>query len=216
MPAMGFYGGFADLLVAAAMGEWTEADDIEIGIALDSWLPTRGTRATGARNTAERLVIASGKRAPLTLPPAEKAMIFPEPFGPQAVVELLFSEVILIARRVKTQELHTYLAERALRDIRDPSTPPPSPADDSGRSAQRFAVQATVTTRFARAVAVLLPWGATFYAFTAPLVCEAVERIPWRARSKAVGAHAPGALFDASAFLSALAPEHLTIETTTA
>ena len=36
-------------------------DDIRIRIALDSWLPTQGTRMTGARNTAPRLVVAGGR-----------------------------------------------------------------------------------------------------------------------------------------------------------
>lgn len=44
IPAMGFYGGFADLLVTTAMGHSTStptsADEIKIAIALDSWHPT--------------------------------------------------------------------------------------------------------------------------------------------------------------------------------
>jgi short subunit dehydrogenase-like uncharacterized protein len=32
VPAMGFYGGFADLLVTAALGDWNRADTIEIMI----------------------------------------------------------------------------------------------------------------------------------------------------------------------------------------
>jgi hypothetical protein len=46
LPAMGFYGGFADLLATAAMGDWDSADEIRLGIALDSWRPTQGTRIT--------------------------------------------------------------------------------------------------------------------------------------------------------------------------
>jgi hypothetical protein len=62
---MGFYGGLGDLLATAAMGDWASADEIRIGIALDSWRPTLGTRLTGQRNTAPRLVITGGKLAPL-------------------------------------------------------------------------------------------------------------------------------------------------------
>ena len=47
IPAMGFYGGFADLLATAAMGNWDSADEVRLGIALDSWHPTLGTRTTG-------------------------------------------------------------------------------------------------------------------------------------------------------------------------
>ncbi len=62
LPAMGFYGGLADLLATAAMAGWETADAIDIAIALDSWEPTPGTRLTGKRNTYRRLVLASQYR----------------------------------------------------------------------------------------------------------------------------------------------------------
>jgi short subunit dehydrogenase-like uncharacterized protein len=46
VPSMAFYGGFADLVVAAALDDWYCVDSIEIMIGLDSWHPTRGTWAT--------------------------------------------------------------------------------------------------------------------------------------------------------------------------
>ena len=209
IPAMGFFGGFADLLVAAAMDDWDFADDIRIRIALDSWLPTQGTRITGARNTARRLVVAGGRLEPAPQPPAETVWEFPAPFGRQTLVELPFSEVPLIARRLRTTELHTYLNAIALRDIRDPSTPAPKPADETGRSAQRFAVEATV--RRGGSGRRIVAQGRDIYAVSAPLVCEAVQRV-LSGDIRDIGAQAPGAIFDATAFLSALAPEHLTFE----
>lgn len=211
IPAMGFYGGFADLLVTAAMGDWDSADEIRIGIALDSWLPTQGTRTTGARNTAKRLVISDGRLEPLPQPAAEAAWTFPAPFGGQNVVELPFSEVVLIARHLRTRELHTYLNDLALRDIRNPSTPPPTPADETGRSAQQFAVEATV--RRGDATRRIVAQGRDIYAVSAPLVCEAVQRV-LAGEIRDIGAQAPGAVFDAPDFLAALAPEHLTFEIT--
>jgi hypothetical protein len=65
---MGFYGGLSDLLATAAMGDWTRADEARIGIALDSWKPTEGTRVTGRRNTARRVTISEGKLQPLADP----------------------------------------------------------------------------------------------------------------------------------------------------
>lgn len=200
VPAMGFYGGLADLLVTAAMGDWDVADDIRIGIALDSWHPTPGTRLTGQRNTVRRMVVADGQLAPVPQPAAETEWDFPEPFARQRVVELPFSEIILIARHIHTSELHTYLSSAALRDIRDPATPPPEAADASGRSAQRFRVEAHVkrndqTRRIAAQ-------GRDIYAFSAPLACEAVQRI-LDGKARGNGAQAPGALFDAGSFLSA-------------
>jgi short subunit dehydrogenase-like uncharacterized protein len=208
-PAMGFYGGFADLLVTAALGDWDHADAIEIMIGLDSWRPTRGTRMTGARNTAPRLVIAGGRAAPLSSPATERHWEFGDPLGRQTVVELPFSEIILISRHVRTGELHTYLSRNALDDVRDPATPGPAPADATGRSSQRFVVDAVVTRagKNGRIVA----RGRDIYAFTAPLVCEAVERI-LDGKVKEKGAHAPGAIFDARDYLDALSPQHLAFE----
>lgn len=115
VPAMGFYGGFADLLVTSALGDWDHADTIEIMTGLDGWHPTRGTRITGKRNTAPRMAVAEGRLTPVPLPPAEKHWDFGAPLGRQTIVELPFSEIILIARHVKTTELHTYLSRYCAR-----------------------------------------------------------------------------------------------------
>jgi short subunit dehydrogenase-like uncharacterized protein len=209
IPAMGFYGGLADLLATAAMGDWTHADDVGIGIALDRWHPTPGTRTTGARNTATRLVISGGRLTPMRQPAAEASWAFPPPFGAQDVVEMALSEVILIARHLRVAELHTHLGRSGLDDLRDPATPPPQAADASGRSAQLFLVDVAVRngarTRRARA------HGRDIYAFSAPLVVEALRRI-LAGEVRAVGAHAPGAVFDARAFLETLAPDLVSLE----
>ncbi len=215
VPAMGFYGGFADLLATAAMGDWdstdeiAEIDEIRIGIALDSWRPTQGTRITGQRNTTRRLVIEGGNFVPLAQPAPKTSWDFPEPFGRQDVSEVPFSEVPVIARHLRMARLRTYLNDAPLRDLRDSATPPPIAADETGRSAQTFLVDAVVRkgsiTR--RAIA----QGRDIYAFTAPLVVEAVERI-LDGRARGSGALAPGGAFDATDFLRALAPQHLTFE----
>jgi short subunit dehydrogenase-like uncharacterized protein len=209
IPAMGFYGGFADLLATAAMGNWDSADEIRIGIALDSWRPTQGTRITGQRNTARRLVIEDGKLAPLAQPAPQTFWDFPEPFGRQDVSETPLSEVPVIARHLRVTRLRTYLNNAPLRDLRDSTTPPPIAVDETGRSAQTFLVEVVVRkgsgTRRATAQ------GHDIYAFTAPLVVEAVERI-LDGRVRGSGALAPGEAFDATGFLRALAPENLTFE----
>jgi short subunit dehydrogenase-like uncharacterized protein len=209
IPAMGFYGGFADLLVTVAMGDWSFADDIRIGIALDRWHPTQGTRITGQKNTARRMVVAGGRLEPLPQPAAEMDWDFPEPFAQQKVIELPFSEIAVIARHTRTSELHTYLSQTALRDIRDPATPPPVPADPSGRSAQTFMVEAFV--RRGDQTRHIVARGQDIYAFSAPLVCEAVQRI-LGGEVRESGSQAPGTVFEARGFLNALAPQHLTFE----
>jgi short subunit dehydrogenase-like uncharacterized protein len=211
IPAMGFYGGFADLLVTAALGDWDRADTIEIMVGLDSWHPTRGTRITGERNTARRMVIADGQLSPVPLPAAEKVWEFGDPIGRQAMLEVPLSEVILIARHVKTREMHTYLSSNALNDIDNPATPAPKAADATGRSSQRFVVDAVVSREDKRRR--VTARGRDIYAFTAPLVCEATACLI-EGRFNGGGAQPPGAIFDARQILSALTPDALTFEIT--
>jgi len=206
VPAMGFYGGLGDLLATAAMGDWASADEIRIGIALDSWHPTSGTRLTGQRNTAARLVIADGKLAPLGNPPMTSSWTFPEPFGVQDVTELPFTETVAIGRHLRVSHLHTYLNLAPLRDLRDSNTPPPVAADETGRSAQIFLVD--VMVRNGMDVRRAIARGQDIYAFTAPLVVEAVQRI-LDGSAEGVGVLAPGEMFDAPSFLRTLDPEYL-------
>lgn len=62
VPAMAFYGGLGDLLATAAAGDWAAPEEVRLAVALESWHPTRGTRRTGERNTAPRLVWTDGWR----------------------------------------------------------------------------------------------------------------------------------------------------------
>jgi short subunit dehydrogenase-like uncharacterized protein len=204
IPAMSFYGGLADLLATAAMGDWSQADAINVGIALDSWQPTEGTRITGQRNTARRLVISGGKLQPLADPAPHMVWPFAPPFGAQDMVELPFSETILIGRHLQVAEAHTFLATAPLNDLRDPATPAPVAADASGRSAQTFLVE--VEVRQGSAVRKAAARGRDIYAITAPLVVEAAARVLGSASGKG-GVFAPGEVFDARDFLAALAPE---------
>jgi short subunit dehydrogenase-like uncharacterized protein len=208
LPAMSFFGGLGDLLATEAVGDWDNAD-VAIHIALDSWHPTAGTHATGARNTARRLVITGGKLAPLPEPAPESSWEFPAPFGRQDVVEVPLSETVLIARHLRVAELHNWITTLPLADLGDASTPPPKAADATGRSAQTFLVEAVAQSdnakRRARAS------GRDIYATTAPLVCEALARVLDGARAGG-GAFAPGELFDATDCLKSLAPEHFVLE----
>ncbi|ACP26754.1 conserved hypothetical protein [Sinorhizobium fredii NGR234] len=209
IPAMGFYGGFVDLLVSALLDDWVAVDDIRIGIALDSWHPTIGSRNTGRRNTARRLVVANGQLSPIPLPAAEQEWEFLQPFGLQRVIEQPFSEISVVNRHVRSPEVHTYLNETGYRDIHDPNTPPPVAVDETGLSAQRFMVE--VVVRKGNEERHISASGRDIYAFTAPLVCEAVQQV-LAGRVRVHGAQAPGAVFDALEFLNALAPDHLSFE----
>ena len=201
VPAVAFYGSLGDVLATAAMRDWTHADRIDLAVALDSWWPTRGTRRTGRRNTAPRLTFTDG-RLTQVVPSAPRSWSFPEPFGTQDVTELPFTETILMARHLPATEIHNYLNNSSLADMRDAATPEPVAADERGRSNQRFLVDAVVRSGDEERRATVE--GRDIYAITAPLVVEAVERICGNSAG-AGGAFALGQLVDASEFLRALA-----------
>jgi hypothetical protein len=206
-PAMGFYGGLADLLASAIMDDWNAADEICIAVALDSWKPTWGTRLTGQRNPGRRFIFSHGKLE-RTDPPPNRTWNFPAPFGPQEVVGLSFAETITISRHLDTREIRAFLNASPLADLRNPDTPAPTPADESGRSSQIFLMDVIVRrgSKERRAVAS----GRDIYAVTAPIVVEATERIVnGLARKK--GVVASGEAFDPRDFLNSLSPAHLVL-----
>jgi hypothetical protein len=206
IPAAGFYGGLADLLATALLGEDGAADALVVAVALDRWWPTAGTRLTGERNSVPRLIVADGRFAPLPLPAARSTWRFGAPHGEQEVVELPFSEVITISRHLRVRGLRAHLTQSSLDEIRDTRTPPPSAADALGRSAQRFemVVQARQGDTLRQATA----RGQDIYAVSAPLVVEAAVRLMQPGFTHA-GALALGQAVDASDFLRTLAPAHL-------
>lgn len=208
IPAAGFYGGLADLLASALVGD-EAVDQITTAVALDHWWPTEGTRRTGERNRVPRVVLEEGRLAPMAVPGQSIDWSFDAPHGTQAVVELPFSEVITISRHLQVRNLHSYLGADALNDVRNADTPAPTAIDAQGRSAQRFAmdVVAVGTAGTRRATA----QGQDIYAVSAPIVAEAAARIlaPSFKRS---GALALGEAFDARDFLRAIASADLAVQ----
>ncbi len=207
-PAVGFYGGFSDLLATATMRDWPDADRIDVAIALDRWWPTAGTRQTGARNTVPRVVVAGGALREMQ-PSAPISWDFDEPFGTQTVVAVPFAEMVLVARHLAVRDVRNYLNEAPLNDLRDPETPGPPVTDELGRSNQHFLVEVAVRRGSERRS--IVATGRDIYATTAPLAVEAVERI-CRVSARHAGAFALGELVDATSFLDALvAGEHIQI-----
>jgi hypothetical protein len=123
-------------------------------------------------------------------------------------VLLPLSETIVVPHHIRCRNLHSWMNLAPLRDLRDPATPSPIAADDSGRSAQRFVVDVRVRrgNRVDRATAS----GRDIYAVTAPLLVEALQRI-LDGRVHGNGALAAGQAFDAHDFLGALAAAAVTV-----
>jgi len=208
IPAAGFYGGLADLLASALVGD-ERVDEITTAVTLDHWWPTEGTRRTGERNRVPRVVVENGQLVPMVVPPRSLDWFFGAPDGMQPMVELPFTEIITISNHLEVRSLHSYLNAAALNDIRDASTPPPTAIDAQGRSAQRFAMDVIAVgangTRRATAR------GQDIYAVSAPIVAEAAARILEPSFQRR-GALALGQAFDARDFLNAVAPTHLAVE----
>jgi hypothetical protein len=208
IPAMAFYGGLADLLATDAMAGWETVDEITVAYGIDRWWPTEGTRNTGRRNTATRLVLDGGRLVPAASSAPPRDWEFPAPLGRQTVADTPFTEIITMARHLAASRISTCLATAALEDIRNPATPAPQAVDEAGRSAQQFVVD--VVVRRGQEERRVSAAGRDIYAVTAPLVVEAARRLI-DGRAKTQGAAAPGEAFDAAGFLDALSPLHLTI-----
>ncbi|MFH8800795.1 saccharopine dehydrogenase family protein [Streptomyces sp. NPDC017936] len=214
LPAMAFYGGLGDLLVTAAMGDWTAADEAHVAYGLNRWHPTAGTRAAGAvsrqRRGGRRVRYANGRLEYRDDAPPAQEWPFPEPLGNRAVIgEFTMADVVTVPSHLPIPDVRTSMTVEAAGDLSDPDTPAPAAADEHGRSDQTFLVDVVVRSggRERRAVA----RGRDIYAVTAPLVVEAVDRI-LTGRTRTVGVASAGALFDAPGFLRALSP-HISWET---
>ncbi|MFJ8657072.1 saccharopine dehydrogenase family protein [Streptomyces rochei] len=213
VPAMAFFGGLGDLLVTAAMDDWTEADEAHVAYGLSSWHPTAGTRLSGAvsreRRGERRMRFADGQWEYRTDAPPALEWRFPEPMGVRPVIgEFTMADVVTVPSHLSIPDVTTYMTAEAVRDIASPDTPAPASADDHGRSDQTFLVDAVVRSGGVERRAAA--HGRDIYAITAPLVVEALDRV-LTGRTRTVGVAAAGAMFDAPDFLRALAP-HLTLE----
>src|SRR5271154_2509888 len=208
IPAMGFYGGLGDLLATAAIGEWHAADEICIAIALDSWRPTRGTRLTGQRNPGQHFIF-SNNRLERADPPPPRKWNFPPPFGEQDMVGLSLAETITIPRHLQTLEVRVYINLAPITDIRDPNTPAPTAAAESGRSSQIFVMEATARRGGTERRAIVR--GRDIYAITAPIVVEATHRVV-NGLARRTGVVSAGEVFAAQDFLKSLSLSHLSFE----
>ncbi|RQZ09390.1 saccharopine dehydrogenase [Burkholderia sp. Bp9031] len=202
VPAAAFYGGLADLLVTAVVDPRQPIERVDVATGLDSWHPTRGTRVTGERNRAIRLIQKDGKPAAVPSTARERRWPFPSPLGDVDVTLLPFSEVMTLARHLRIDTIESWLATLALRDVRDAGTPPPQPVDALGRSAQQFALDAVVVQNGIthRATAS----GRDIYAVSAPIIVEATVRLLSGRTLTSGGVRSLGELFDARDFLAAL------------
>ncbi|MPZ93802.1 MAG: NAD(P)H-binding protein [Propionibacteriales bacterium] len=213
VPAMAFYGGLGDLLVTAAMGEWTAADEAHVAYGLSSWHPTAGTRVAGQvshqRRAGRRVRFTNGALEYHDDKATEQDWPFPKPMGRRAVIAgFTMADVVTVPSHLAVPEVSTYMTVEAARDVASEDTPAPEPVDDLGRSNQTFIVDVVVRARGVERRATAR--GQDIYAVTAPLVVEAIRRI-LVGQTRTTGLASAGAMFDAADFLRALSP-HLAVQ----
>lgn len=208
VPAMAFFGGLGDLLVTAAMGDWTAADEAHVAYGLSSWHPTAGTLVSGTvsrdRRDGQRVRYTGGKLEYYVdesdLPTLE--WDFPAPMGPRTVLGgFTMADVVTVPSHLSIPEVRTYMTTDAARDLAGPDTPAPAAVDERGRSAQTFTVDVLVRSGFAERR--LVASGQDIYAISAPLAVEAVHRV-LSGQTKTSGVASAGEIFDAPDFLRAL------------
>jgi saccharopine dehydrogenase-like NADP-dependent oxidoreductase len=213
VPAMAFYGGLGDLLVTAAMGDWTTADAVHVAYGLSSWHPTPGTRVAGQvshqRRAGRRVRFTNGALEYHDDKLSEQKWLFPEPLGHRAVIaDFTMADVVTVPSHVAVPEVRTYMTVEAARDLAGQDTPAPEAVDALGRSDQTFVVDVVVRAGGVERRATAR--GQDIYAVTAPLAVEAVRRI-LAGHTRTVGVASAGAMFDAADFLRALTP-HVSVE----
>jgi hypothetical protein len=212
VPAMAFYGGLGDLLVTAAMADWTAADEVHVAYGLSSWHPTEGTLAAGAVSSARRggrrVRYANGRIEYHDDPLPTLEWPFPEPLGTRKVIgEFSMADIVTVPSHLAVPEVRTYMTTAAAADLTAPDPQVPAPVDERGRSAQTFVVD--VLVRAGGTERRMTAAGKDIYAISAPLAVEAVDRV-LTGRTKTTGVASAGAAFDAEDFLRALSA-HLTV-----
>ncbi|MFJ9780454.1 saccharopine dehydrogenase NADP-binding domain-containing protein [Amycolatopsis sp. NPDC101161] len=204
VPAMAFFGGLADLLATAAMGEWAAADEIHVAYGLSGWHPTPGTLAAGKvsreRRGGKRIRFAGGRLEHREDALPSQDWTFPDPLGPKQVLgEFSMADIVTIPSHLKVADVTSYMTTDAANGLA---------AANERDAAETFVVDVVVRAggEERRAVA----RGEDIYAVSAPLAVEAVERI-LSGRTKATGVASAGEMFDAAEFLKALHP-HIVVE----
>jgi Saccharopine dehydrogenase NADP binding domain len=197
VPAMAFFGGLGDLLVTAAMADWTTADSAHVAYGLSGWQPTAGTLAAGAvsrdRRGGRHVRFRDGQ---LEYHDDDTSQVvdWAFPSGPrQVIAEFTMADVVTVPSHLEIPHVTTYMSVSAADGLHSGA---------ERQDAETFEVD--VVVRRDGEERHLSVTGSDIYAVTAPLAVEAVERL-LTGRFKITGVASAGAMFDAPDFLASLA-----------
>jgi hypothetical protein len=195
VPAMAFFGGLADLLVTAAMGDWTSADSAHIAYGLSNWQPTPGTLTAGQvsrdRRGGQRVRFRDGSLQYHSDAPQTLHWKFPS--GPREVIgEFSMADIVTVPSHLQIPSVTSYMSATAAQGLS-------AAADRTEPETFEVDVRVRRGTEERR----LTFAGSDIYAVSAPLAVEAVERL-LTGRFNVTGVASAGAMFDAKDFLASL------------
>ncbi|MEV6237812.1 saccharopine dehydrogenase [Lentzea sp. NPDC051838] len=199
VPAMAFFGGLGDLLVTAALGDWTSADSAHVAYGLSGWQPTAGTLTAGAvsreRRGGQRVRFRDGELQYHSDTPPASEWEFPS--GPREVIgEFSMADIVTIPSHLPIPSVTSYMSASAAQGL-----------SDAADRAEPETFEVDVRVRRGDEERRMTVAGRDIYAVSAPLAVEAVERLLTN-RFKVTGVASAGAMFDARDFLDALS-QHL-------
>lgn len=195
VPAMAFFGGLGDLMVTAAMGDWSAADSAHVAYGLSGWQPSPGTLTAGQvsrdRRAGRGVRFRNGALEYHSDSPATVTWDFPS--GPREVVaEFTMADVVTVPSHLAIPAVTTYMSVSASDGLHSGA---------ERQEAETFEVD--VVVRRGSEERRMTVTGRDIYAVTAPLAVEAAERL-LTGRFNVTGVASAGAMFDAQDFLNAL------------
>ncbi|MGW6930419.1 saccharopine dehydrogenase NADP-binding domain-containing protein [Lentzea sp. NPDC054927] len=195
VPAMAFFGGLGDLLVTAAMAEWTDATSAHVAYGLSGWQPSPGTLTAGqvSRDRRGGRSVRFRDGALEYHSAASSTVTWPFPSGQREVIaEFTMADVVTVPSHLAIPSVTTYMSTSAADGLHSGA---------ERQDAETFEVD--VVVRRGDEERRLTVTGRDIYAVTAPLAVEAVERL-LTGRFNVTGVASAGAMFDAADFLDAL------------
>ncbi|WP_191305272.1 saccharopine dehydrogenase [Lentzea cavernae] len=195
VPAMAFFGGLSDLLVTAAMADWTTADEAHIAYNLSNWQPTPGTLTAGRvsreRRNGRRVRFHESELQYHDDTPTTLDWDFTDGTR-QVIAEFSMADVITIPSHLKIPSVTNYMSLSAAQGLQ---------AAAERQEPETFEVD--VRVRRADEERRLTATGKDIYAVSAPLAVEAAERL-LSGRFTTTGVASAGKMFDAPDFLNSL------------
>jgi short subunit dehydrogenase-like uncharacterized protein len=200
LPALGFFGGLADLMSALAADGASTPTAITIAYAVSGWLMTRTSRATAATIRGRRWVRRDGELRLLTGDPQFGSFAFPGPLGMQPVMEdYPVPEVVTIPQHLEIPDVRVVMTASTLRESFGPDAPDPDEISDEQRAGSSFAVAADL--RCGTGTRQVIATGKDIYGITAPMIVHAAMQLT---ASQLTGVVTPSQTVDARSFLESL------------